>query len=379
MGSRSKKLKVHVAKMSKNAKNLVIEPHLVGETGRQLGSLIEFDSTNSNSLISLNASFFQGGTNLPVGITVLDKEILQLRKYKKWSSIVFTDKGVSLTEVDVKAFIEFGSSSVQIDRFNYRTDTTQIVAYNRFYNDIFPKISDDEIDSLYIKYLIDNNYNSIVGDDTEELISFEKFKEIYTNSIDFDSSHSFNYYKAIPLDGVGLSEKRKYRVKSVESLPVDLTKGEILIESKIKFPLFENDIISINTKMNIDNDSIKHIISTTPIIMKKGKVFVNSNYEGATSRRFNSHHLSRSAFGYNEDYYYIVAIEPNQGRSIKGATLLELAWVMDTLGATDAINLDGGGSTSFVINKQNLAFPYSPNYNRKVSTGISIFKKTKSK
>jgi|GEM_PF-1485845 len=375
MGSRSKKLKVHVAKMNRGAKNLVLEPHLVAETGRQLGSLIEFDSTHNNSLISLNASFFQGGTHLPVGITVLDKEILQLKKYKNWSSIVFTDNGVLLTELEIEASIKFGNSKVQIDRFNYRTDTTQIVAYNRLYNNTFPKMNDYEMDSLYIKFLIDNNYNSIVGDATEELMSFDDFKDIYTKTLDYDSTHNYNYIKAIPIEKIGIGSERSYKVQLIENLPVELSKGEILLESKVKFPLFENDTVKISTAMNIDNDSIKHIISTTPIIMKNGKVFVNSKYEGATSRRFNSHHLSRSAFGFNDDYYYIVAIEPNQGRSIKGATLLELAWIMDTLGATDAINLDGGGSTSFVFNKQNLAFPYSPNYNRKVSTGISIFKK----
>ncbi len=375
MGSRSKKLKVHVAKMSRNSKNLVLAPHLVGESGRQLGSLIAFDSTNSNSLVSLNASFFQGGTHLPVGITVIDKEILQLRKYKRWSSIVFTDNGVSLTELEATASIDFGKSSIEIDRFNYRTDTAQIVAYNSFYNSQYPKVNDSEVDSLYINFLIDNSYNTIAGDETEELMSFDEFKDVYMNTMDFDSTHDYNYFKAIPIADIGLGNKKKYRVKSIENLPVDLSKGEILIESKIKLPLFDNDTISINTNMNIAEDSIRHIISTTPIIMKGGKVFVNSKYEGATSRRFNSHHLSRSAFGYNKDYYYIVAIEPNQGRSVKGATLLELAWIMNTLGATDAINLDGGGSTSFVINKKNLAFPYSPNYNRKVSTGISIFKK----
>jgi exopolysaccharide biosynthesis protein len=375
MGSRSKKLKVHVAKMSRKSKNLILEPHLVGETGRQLGSLIEYDSTHNNSLVSLNASFFQGGTHLPVGITVIDKEILQLRKYKKWSSIVFTDNGVTLTELDASASLSFGNSSVEIDRFNYRTDTNQVVAYNSLYNSQYPKVNDNEVDSLYINFLIDNSYNTIAGDETEELMSFSDFKEIYMNTLDFDSTHDYNYFKAIPIEGIGLGTKKKYKVKSIDNLPVNIAKGEILFESKIKFPLFDNDTVYIDTEMNIKEDSIRHIISTTPIIMKNGKVFVNSKYEGATSRRFNSHHLSRSAFGYNNDYYYIVAIEPNQGRSVKGATLLELAWIMNTIGATDAINLDGGGSTSFVINKQNLAFPYSPNYNRKVSTGISIFKK----
>lgn len=375
MGSRSKKLKVHVAKMSRKSKNLVLEPHLVSESGRQLGSLIEFDSTHSNSLVSLNASFFQGGTNLPVGITVINKEVLQLRKYKNWSSIIFTDNGLSFSELEAKVNLSFANSIVEIDRFNYRTDSTQIVAYNSFYNTQFPRVNEVELDSLYIKYLIDNSLNTIAGDETEELMSINDFKEIYMSTMDFDSTHNYFYFKAIPINSIGLGKNKEYRVESVKNLPVEINKGEILFESKMKFPLFDNDTIQLSSDLNIEENSINHIISTTPIIMKNGKVFINSKYEGATSRRFNSNHLSRSAIGYNQDYYFIVAVEPNQGRNIKGATLLELAWVMETLGATDAINLDGGGSTSFVINKKNLAFPYSPNYNRKISTGISIFKK----
>lgn len=375
MGSRSKKLKVHVAKMSRKAKNLILEPHLVAESGRQLGSLIEYDSTHINSLVSLNASFFQGGTYLPVGVTVLNREILQIKKYKKWSSIVFTDNDVSFEEVEAKAYLEFGGTEAELDRFNYRTDSNQIIAYNHFYGKQFPKMNETEVDSLYLNYLIDSSYNSLAGDETEAPISFSEFKEIYNSTFNFDSTHSYNYFKAIPLAAPQIGGKQKYIVSICESLPIQLVKGEVLIESKVKFPLFERDTIYINSKLNIDQDSIKHILSTTPVLMKKGKVFVNSKYEGATSRRFNSHHLSRSAFGYSKDYYYIVGIEPNQGRKVKGATLLELGWVMKTIGATDAINLDGGGSTSFVIDKQNLAFPYSPNYNRKVSTGISIFKK----
>ena len=374
MGSRSKKLKVHVARLDRKAKNLLLAPHLVSGSGRQLGSLIEFDSTHSNSLVSLNASFFQGGTHLPVGITVLNKEILQLKKYKNWSSIVFTPNGVAITELEAEATLKFGNSTVNIDRYNYRTDSNQIVAYNQFYNNQFPKINDSEIDSLYIEFLIDNNYNTIAGDETEELVSFDDFKKTYLDSYDFDSTNNYNYIKAIPLETIEINDNRKYLIKTINKLPMEINKGDVLLESKVKFPLFENDTVQLSTKINTNLDSVVHIISTTPIIMKNGKVFINSKYEGATSRRFNSHHLSRSAFGYNQDFYFIVAIEPNQGRNVKGATLLELGWIMETIGATDAINLDGGGSTSFVINKQNLAFPYSPKYNRKISTGLSIFK-----
>ena len=46
---------------------------------------------------------------------------------------------------------------------------------------------------------------------------------------------------------------------------------------------------------------------------------------------------------------------------------------METIGAKNAINLDGGGSTCFIVNGKNLTFNYNQDYVRNVSTGISIF------
>lgn len=375
MGTRSKKLKIHVAKMARNSDLLDLRPHLVNDYGTKLGSIIEYDSTHPKSLVSINASFFQGGTHLPVGITVIDKEIVQLKKYKQWSSIIFTDNGIYLKELDAFAKIKFNKSEIEIDRFNYRSDTNQLVAYNSFYSSIYPNVNDEEIDSLYINFLKENSLNSLAGDETEAPMPFSEFKKVYQSTFNFDSTHNYFYFKAIPIDPKSIGKSQRFLVKNYDKLPITIGKGEIVFESKVKLPLFDNDTIALNISLNIDLDSIEHIISATPIILKNGKEYINSRYEGANSRRFNSDHLSRTAFGFNDNYYYMVAVEPNQGRNVKGATLKELSWIMETIGCKNAINLDGGGSTTFVMDKQNLAFPYSLNYNRKVSTAFSIFKK----
>lgn len=375
MGRRTKKIHVHVAKMPRHSKTLELKPHLVGNYGTELGSIIAFDSTHDNSLISINASFFQGGTHLPVGATILNKEIVQLKKYKQWSSVIFTDNNVYFKELELGAKLEFSSNEIEIDRFNYRSDSNQFVAYNSYYSNQFPIIEIGNIDSLYINFLKENSLNTLAGDETEAPISFTEFKELYKSTYSFDSVNSYFYFKAIPLEPSNLNGKQRFIVKNYDKLPIPIAKGEIVFESKVRLPLFEDDTVALNIEMNVDLDSIRHIITTTPIILKNGRQFVNSKYEGATSRRFNYDHLSRSAFGYDKDYYYLVAVEPNQGRKVKGATLKELSWIMETLGVQNAINFDGGGSTSFVIDNKNLAFPYSPNYNRKVSTALTIFKK----
>lgn len=369
MGKRTKKLRVHVVKIDKKHKSIDLIPHIVSDYAKDLGSNIGFDTTNNNSLVSINASFFQAGTNLPVGVTIIDSEPLQIKKYKNWSSIVFTSDSIYIVEVELNANVEFGNNLVKIARFNYRTDSNEVVAYTSHYTDKFPLINEDEVESRYFEYLTESDKVAI-SDDTEDIISKDEFAERLR--IEISDTLKYNYIKAIPLYSKSNASARTYVVKHIKKLPVELNKGEMLLETPYQLPLFNNDKLIVDYNSNIDLTNVKHVITTTPIILKNGKEFVNSRYEGATSRRFNYHHLARSAFGYDDTKYYLVAVEPNRGRKVKGATLKELSWILETIGAKEAINLDGGGSTALVIDGKNLAIPYNYKYNRKVSTAISV-------
>jgi hypothetical protein len=368
MGKRNKKLRVHVIKIDKKHKSIDLVPHIISDFAKNLGSTIGYDTTNLNSLVSINASFFQAGTNLPVGVTIIDSEPLQIKKYKNWSSIIFTNDSVFIDEVDLKVNLSFNNSSIEIDRYNYRTDTNQIVAYTRHYTDVFPIINDKEIEGKYLEYLTDSKKISKT-DKSETLLSRDEF--VQSLRVLKSDSLDYNYIVAKP-NSLQDNNIRIYKIKHVDLFPIKLQEGEILLETPYQMPLFNGDEVRFEYNTNLNMSEVNHVITTTPLILKNGKEFVNSKYEGATSRRFNYSHLARSAFGYNDKYYYLVAVEPNRGRKVKGATLKELSWIMETIGAKDAINLDGGGSTALIIDGKNLAIPYNYKYNRKVSTAISV-------
>ena len=369
MGSRSKKLRVHVAKIEKKNSAISLEPHIISDYAKELGSIIGYDTTNESSLISVNASFFQAGTNLPVGITIIDSEPLQIRKYKHWSSIIFTESQVYFDKIELNASLQFGKNSAEIDRYNYRTDTNQIVAYTSHYTDVFPFISEDDIEDKYFEYLTESE-NLSVSDSTETLLTQEAFSVRLQESM--SDSLTYSYIIAKPVQSAYVNNVKGYIVKNIDKLPVKIGEGELLLELPTQLPLFNGDNIVVKYDTNLNLDEVRHVITTTPLILKNGKEFVNSKYEGATSRRFNYSHLARTAFGYDNKYYYLVAVEPNRGRKVKGATLKEMSWIMETIGATEAINLDGGGSTAFVIDGKNLAIPYDFDYNRKVTTAITV-------
>lgn len=80
----------------------------------------------------------------------------------------------------------------------------------------------------------------------------------------------------------------------------------------------------------------------------------------------------RTAIGLTEDgKYLLVTIDGRQPGYSMGATLTELAWTMKDLGAVDALNLDGGGSTTMWLKGHTLNRP-SDGRERPISTALLV-------
>lgn len=71
---------------------------------------------------------------------------------------------------------------------------------------------------------------------------------------------------------------------------------------------------------------------------------------GKRSPVLNLSHEPRTALGYNADTLFLVVADGRQPKYSTGLTLYELASILIELGATEAINLDGGSSSTFVVN-----------------------------
>jgi len=87
--------------------------------------------------------------------------------------------------------------------------------------------------------------------------------------------------------------------------------------------------------------STRYAVSGSAIVLKAGRVIARPE---ATARH------PRSAIGLSADErsLLIVAVDGRQDHS-RGVTLEELGKLMQSLGAHQALNLDGGGSTTLVV------------------------------
>ncbi|WP_338461902.1 phosphodiester glycosidase family protein [Synechococcus elongatus IITB7] len=93
-----------------------------------------------------------------------------------------------------------------------------------------------------------------------------------------------------------------------------------------------------------------HALGGGPLLVKSGQVVVDPQGEGF-SRAFAIEAAPRSAIGLLPDgsLILVAAHEQSQGR---GPTLPQMAAIMQQLGVVDALNFDGGSSTSLIVNGQ---------------------------
>ncbi|MCH7905065.1 MAG: phosphodiester glycosidase family protein [Armatimonadetes bacterium] len=113
--------------------------------------------------------------------------------------------------------------------------------------------------------------------------------------------------------------------------------------------LREGDEVTISLQHEgIDWEGVTHVAAGGPLLVKAGQKFIPFAEEGFKLEFAENRH-PRSAIGVTPaGDVWLVAVDGRQSMS-DGATLEELAHVMIDLGCTDAINLDGGGSTTLAI------------------------------
>lgn len=126
------------------------------------------------------------------------------------------------------------------------------------------------------------------------------------------------------------------------------------------------DTISIDMG---DYDNLKFSIGGGNILVKDGKVNTSS---------LSTNKDPRTAIGINADgsYIHLVTVDGRNGKSI-GMSERELADFMRSIGCVQSINLDGGGSTTMAIKRQDQASAQvenspSGNSQRSIANGVGI-------
>lgn len=113
----------------------------------------------------------------------------------------------------------------------------------------------------------------------------------------------------------------------------------------------------LNAYLTHEWNQLPHIVGGTPLLVHNGQIITDFSPE-KTLFFFLHFRLSRTAVGLlpNGNWLFVV-IDGKQPNS-RGVTILELAYLMAKLGCVEALNLDGGGSSTMVVEGQIVNHPY---------------------
>ncbi|QNP29157.1 phosphodiester glycosidase family protein [Cylindrospermopsis curvispora] len=137
-------------------------------------------------------------------------------------------------------------------------------------------------------------------------------------------------------------------------------------------------LLSVGTKVNLESsttpgefNTYPHIIGAGPLLIQNQRIVVDAKAE-KFSQAFIKERAVRSAIcTTNTDNLILAAVNNRVGGW--GPTLEEHAQIMQKIGCTNALNLDGGSSTSLYLGGQLL--DRFPNTAARVHNGIGVFLK----
>ena len=134
---------------------------------------------------------------------------------------------------------------------------------------------------------------------------------------------------------------------------------------------------ALKTKPEITSATIRNVVSGWNIILNQNNIVPPPGWEAAIED--NSHPRTCVGFTNDKKYVFFTVVEgrnPTQANPdiSAGVSTTELAQVMQYFGAQNAINLDGGGSSCIMIDKETKNF-LSDGAQRAVADGLAIIKK----
>jgi hypothetical protein len=131
------------------------------------------------------------------------------------------------------------------------------------------------------------------------------------------------------------------------------------------------DQVGLRITMDPDVGEIRMAVGGGPRLVRDGQISVESKAE-RFSDLFASRRHPRTGAGLRGDTLVMVTVDGRQPGYSDGMTLREFAQLFIDLGCKEALNLDGGGSTTMVVRNRIVNSP-SDGAERKVANALALF------
>ena len=259
------------------------------------------------AVAAINGTYFSY-SGRPLGVLMIDKELVSYPISDRTALIITDNNRAFIDNVALNAYAVIGGCRYDITGINEpRSSGGDLIVYTKYYGEL----------------------TETPGNGYEMTAINGKVVEVRIGN------------SRIPEDGMVLSAGALY----AENLLTTVKRGDP-IEVSIEVIPYSSSV----------NGTLKHLVGGGPRLLKSGMIYI-TKYEEKFRRDIARGRAARTAVGILEDGRLLFVtvdgkprkkIKKNEGYSL-GMTLTELAYFMQSLGVKDALNLDGGGSTTMVV------------------------------
>lgn len=345
---------------------------------------MRIDTTVRDSLLSaVNANFWRAYRNTAIGPLVLNGEVIQMGNEKKWTSAFFDSKNkMYLGRYDLQGIIRTESGEkYRISYTNERPSVDGIAVYNLYGGTSIPHVPNMQLDKAAEEFL--ENRPQSAEDSTEEELDMEQLKaELAEMKRQSNIEYPLIKVQVRFLRSPTVNKEVPCLVNAVDTGTVAMPLRGAIISLGRDFPADKlpvaGDTLFIRY-YTAEKDTIPFVqaVCGTPRLIESGEVRQQAVSEGSRNSRFIGHNLPRTAIGTNtrKTKNWLVLVDPSgKGR---GATLDQMGAIMKKLGAHDALNLDGGGSSMMMVCGENVCNNSRVPSGRRISCALAVFRKQK--
>jgi len=179
---------------------------------------------------------------------------------------------------------------------------------------------------------------------------------------------------AIPQNGFIISASGKMRE---QILPFVKIGRKIKLRTATRFEAkesFPNDDSRRTSRAFLNAEDITNGV---PQLIKNGKIEITWEQEKSSKSFVETRHPRTAVAKLKDGKFLMVTVDGRQPGTSVGINLNELAEMLLEFGATDAMNLDGGGSTTMFLDGKIVNQPSDKEGERKVSDAILVFPRKK--
>ena len=288
-----KPVRINIVEVSNSVNpDLKIEPAIASErlaSRRKIANI----ANRENAIVAINAGYFKPETGVPLGTLMINKKVYTGPIYNR-VAIGISEDEYKMARIELNAMLNTNQGGVKIDNINQpRILSTHTIVYTSDWGEITPQT---------------------------------------------------------PKYGIQLVIQNGKLIKITENATKIPDNGYVVVGPKsVLKELYSAKKFNLDVRLSPDWSGINHVISGGPYLVKEGEVFVDMTDEKLNTIGGRN---PRTAIGYTSDNNLILLTADGREGASVGLTLNELASLMKELGCTDAMNLDGGGSTVMYINGQ---------------------------